>query len=219
MENAYMDHSKDLIFHDQPELRMGTLTFRRVPTILQFEDVPIIEMRQKEHVGWSTRFHIYHPDGTSLAVVKGSHLFPTEDGKKAGLKLRHFPNLTICELDGQTLLELRFVGPAALSASAELYTPTGMLIKSGDALECFVPHPNGFTAIHGREVRDVVFEDCPVAIKLWNNGTMDLRVSLTPDATFAFISGDSVRLVPLPDDDTEPSHLLVTLQKKPDDES
>lgn len=44
--------------------------FRNVPVILQFEDVPLLEVVEFESAGYSVQFAVYHSDGTKLAKVK-----------------------------------------------------------------------------------------------------------------------------------------------------
>jgi len=122
--------SDPLIFSQSPTVTFATNTFLRVPVILQQDASPLIEVVQTKQAGFTTKFHIYHPDGTDLAVVVGSRLILRPDGQKAGLKMHHPAGKTVCELDGQTLFEIRRTEAAALSTAAELYTPTGVLIRA-----------------------------------------------------------------------------------------
>ena len=74
--------------------------------ILQYEDTPLLEVVREQAAGYTTQFSIYHHDGTYLAKLKGSQLYATEAGKKAGLVLRHPPLKTICELNGSPIIVL-----------------------------------------------------------------------------------------------------------------
>src|SRR6266496_126205 len=123
----------DVIFQESPVVEIATNKFINVATIIQWEDVPLMEVGQFEVAGYTTRFAIYHNDGTKIAVVKGSQMYPTEEGERASLKMRHEPNLTACELEGRTIFELRRTGAAALKGTAELYAPEGVFIKANDA--------------------------------------------------------------------------------------
>lgn len=161
----------DLIFQDHPELRIGTLTFRGVPTIIQFDDTPLMEVRKYESAGYTTHFHIFHGDGTDLAVVKGSRLFPTEAGKKAGLQLRNEPNLTVCELAGTPLFELRRDGAAALNGWAELYTPTGLLVKASESVSSFIKQQDGWIHVGNLSVKNATFIGCNIGIHILKDGT------------------------------------------------
>jgi hypothetical protein len=167
----------DLVFQDHPDVRIGTLTFRNVPTILQFDDTPLIEVRKSEPAGYTAHFHIFDSDGTDLAVVKGARLFPTEAGKKAGLTLRNPPNLTVCELAGKPLFELRRDGAAALKGWAELWTPTGLLIKAADSVASHMRQQGGWVQIGNLSVTGATFIGCDVAIHIQKDGQVKMLAS------------------------------------------
>jgi hypothetical protein len=124
-----MNEAEQLVFSNSPTVEFASNLFTGVPVILQADDAPLIEMVKEEKAGFTTQISIYHKDGTHLAKVKGSQLYLTPDGEKAGLKLRHPGLLTVCELENETLFELRRDHAAALKLTAELYTPTGGFIK------------------------------------------------------------------------------------------
>jgi hypothetical protein len=121
-----------LIYQTSPVVTFATNKFIRVPVILQYEDTPLLEVIQTAEAGYTSQFSIYHADGTDLARVVGSQLYPTEAGKKAGLKLRHPDRMTVCEMDGRTVFELTREDAAVLKTAAELYTPDGAFLKSSD---------------------------------------------------------------------------------------
>jgi len=121
-----------LIYQQHPVVEIATNKFIDVPNIIQYESTPLIEVVREITAGYTTRIPIYHRDGTYLAKVVGSQIFLTEDGKKAGVVLRHPPQMTVCELEGKTLFELTRTGPAALKTQAELYTPDGLFIRASD---------------------------------------------------------------------------------------
>lgn len=143
----------DLVFQEHPLVWLGESWFRNVPTIIQWEDVPLMEVGQFEPGGYSTKFAIYHSDGTKIAVVKGSQFYLTAEGQSAQLTLRHPPGMTVCELEGRTIFELRREEAAALKTTAELYAPEGVFIKTSDACLDIAGRiasgnyttPNGFT--------------------------------------------------------------------------
>lgn len=118
-----------LYFNQVPQFTVATNVFRNVPTILQYDDTPLIEVVRSAPAGFTSRFSIYHNDGTDLARVVGSRLILTSDGKKCGLKLRKPHGATVCELNGRTVFEVRREEAAALSTYAELYSPDGAFIK------------------------------------------------------------------------------------------
>jgi hypothetical protein len=186
-----------LVFQQHPDVQIGTLTFCNVPTILQFEDTPLIEVGNTEGAGWSAHFHIFHPDGTSLAVVKGTRLFLTEAGKKANLNLRHEPDLIVCERSGSALFELRHAGASALKAWAELYTPTGILIKATESVECLMPESDGYTLLGQTGVKNATFRDCPIGIHVHKNGIVRMNVfmEIEADEPVEFLGIGKVTLV------------------------
>ena len=123
----------DVIFQQSPVVTLGGNHFLNCPTIIQWEDVPLMEVGKFESAGYTTKFAIYNSSGDKIAVVKGSQLHLTKEGKDAALKMRHEPNLTACEFNGRTLFELRRQGAAALKGAAELYAPEGALITVNDS--------------------------------------------------------------------------------------
>jgi hypothetical protein len=121
-----------LIYQQAPVVHLASNTFVDVPTILQYDETPLIQVVRTAEAGFTTEIPIYHSDGTYLAKVVGSQLYATDDGKKAGVTLRHPGHATVCELDGKPLFELIREGAAALKTRAELYTPDGSFIKCAD---------------------------------------------------------------------------------------
>jgi hypothetical protein len=122
-----------LIFTSSPAVTIATNTFVNVPTILQYEDTPLIQVVRVEPAGFTTQIPIYHPDGTYLAKVVGSRLFTTSEGKKAGLSLTYPDKRTVCKLADQVLFEILRMDAAALKTRAELYAPDGYFVKCTDA--------------------------------------------------------------------------------------
>lgn len=158
----------ELIFQSRPEVFLGSNVFRNVPVIIQYHDTPMLEVGKYELAGYSTKFQVFHNDGTSIAVVKGSQIYKTAEGEKVGLVLRHEPNLTVCEMEGQAILELRREGPAALRGWAELYAPDGVLIKSSSPRLSALLQAGGDLRIGTSIVRGGVCEDVPIGIHVLN---------------------------------------------------
>ena len=121
---------KTITFQSHPDVLIGSNTFRNVPTILQYEETPLLEVGKFEPAGYTTRFAVFDNSGIKIAVVEGSNITITPEGAKARVTCRHEPDLTVCELEGKPILELRRHGPQALKGSAELYAPHGVLIKA-----------------------------------------------------------------------------------------
>jgi hypothetical protein len=118
-----------LVFAEHPEVLFANNKFLRVPVILQYEDTPLIEVTQEVRQAFTTKVPIYHSDGTLLAVAKGARLHPTDEGKKAGVVLRHPDRKVVCELNGKTLFEMERATAAALAIEAELNTPDGHFVR------------------------------------------------------------------------------------------
>ena len=154
----------DVIFQEHPDIWMGSSVFRKVPTIVQVDDIPILEVGQFVDAGYTTRFQVFHSDGTHIATVNGSRIFPTEAGNKANLKQRFENNLTICELEGKPILELRRHGAAALRGWAELHAPNGTLIKCFDEKFSGMIGSEGHLCISGQLFMDVLFEGHPIGL-------------------------------------------------------
>lgn len=129
----------DLFLVPQPIITIATNTFERVPIIVEYDGVPLIEMIQAPSAGFTTRFAIFHPDGTKLAITEGSRLFLTDSGEKSGLTLEHPNHMTVCKLGGQILFEISRTEAAALKTEAELYTPDGRFIRCNNNLDAGLP--------------------------------------------------------------------------------
>ena len=164
--------SDSLIFTDHPDVTIATNRFIQVPTILMFEDTPLLEVEALPEAGFTTKYSIYHSDGTYLAKVVGSRLFLTDDGTKAGLELRHPPGITVCELAGKTLFEIQRQEAAALKTQAELWSPTGQFIKATDAgLAMFKDAADkDALKIGGITMTGCTFQGCSIGIHLTQKG-------------------------------------------------
>ena len=121
-----------LTYTSRRAMILATNTFIDVPIVLQYEDTPLIQFVQEEAAGFTTEIPIFHSDGTYLAKVRGSQLYATEDGKKAGVTVTHPDKMTVCKLGDQVLFEIRRHDAAALNTRAELYTPDGFFLKCAD---------------------------------------------------------------------------------------
>ena len=166
----------DLIFNSIPSFTIATNTFVNCPIILQYDDTPLIQVVQNVDASFTTEIDIFHDDGTFLAKAKGTQLYPTDDGKKAGVTLRHPDKLTVCELNGQTLFELERQQAAALKGSAELYTPNGGFIRavdSGVAGHVMERRDGAHLEIGGMHMSGNTFQ-CRVGIHIKSDGSIGL---------------------------------------------
>ena len=119
----------ELVYHEFPVVTIRKTTFFNVPVIMQYRDQPVLEFVRGIDASFTTCIPIFHSDGTYLAKIKGTQLYSTKQGDKAGVKLRKFARSTVCELKGQTILELHREAAVALKLKAELHTCDGSLLK------------------------------------------------------------------------------------------
>ncbi|MGD0654875.1 MAG: hypothetical protein ABSA16_11060 [Thermoguttaceae bacterium] len=130
-----IDESNKLLFIKSPNIVIANVTFiTRVA--IQYNDTPMLELIKEVTTlnteSYTTKIPIYNKDGVQLADAKGSQLYPTEAGKKVGVAMLHFPGLTVCELKGQPIFEIRRKEAAAVSVTAELFTYDGSFMKWSD---------------------------------------------------------------------------------------
>lgn len=167
----------DLIYHSTPRVTFASNTFINVPTILQFEDTPLVSIVREEGLGHTTEIPIYHSDGTYLAKVRGTRVYATEDGKKAGVEIQQQPNLWVCTVAGRPAFEIRQQPGDAFRTQAELYTPTGSFVKVTDA-----PKPELYSAtgdalvIGGMTMVGNIFQDYRIGVLLRANGEFAIGV-------------------------------------------
>ena len=168
-----------LIFNTIPSFTIATNTFVNCPIILQYDETPLIQLVREVDASFTTEIDIYHNDGTFLAKAKGTQLYATEDGKKAGVTLRHPDRLTVCEMAGKTLFELERQQAAALKGSAELYTPDGFFIRavdSGIGRELMERRDGAHMQIGGMHVQNCSFK-CRVGIHIKSDGSIGVAVA------------------------------------------
>ena len=67
-----------LIYTDVPAVMLASNTYIRVPTILQIDDTPLIEVVNAQTAGFTARIPIYYSDGTYLAKIVGSRIVLTD---------------------------------------------------------------------------------------------------------------------------------------------
>ena len=164
-----------LIYQTSPTVTFSTNKFINVPTILKLDDTPLITVVKEQNLGFTSEIPIFHADGTYLAKVRGTRIFPTEEGKKAGIVMRSLPNLTACELDGRTLFEIAHQTGDAFKVQAELYTPTGYFIKSTDAdLPTLMKADGTGINVGGIRMTDCTFSGVKIGVWLRSDGRIGI---------------------------------------------
>ena len=162
----------NLIYQTSPAVNLATNIFVNVPIIFQFDDTPMISVVREHNLGYTTEVQIYHSDGTYLAKVSGTRVYPTEDGSKAGIVMRSLEHQTVCEMVGKTLFEIFHQKGDAFRIQAELSTPFGYFVKMLDA-----PIPNVMKSdgqslqVGGIMMSGNVFQDCRIGIWLKSDGS------------------------------------------------
>jgi hypothetical protein len=168
----------ELILTSSPVMTIATNIFINVPIILQYEEVPLVQIVKAQPAGFTTQIPIYHPDGTYLAKVVGSRLFLTPEGKNAGLSLIYPDKMTVCKLGNRVLFEIIREGAAALKTHAELFTPDGYFVKITES-----PQPELFDAsshsikIKGNTMSGNTFVNCRIGILIKKDGSVSIGCS------------------------------------------
>ncbi|MCD6600195.1 MAG: hypothetical protein J7L19_06495 [Dehalococcoidia bacterium] len=168
---------ENLIYKKTPTVTLATNTFINVPVILQFDDTPLISIVKKQHLGYTTQIPIYHPDGTYLAKVNGTRIYPTKDGKKAGIVMEHPAHMTVCKMGSKILFEIFHEAGDAFRTHAELYTPNGFFVKITDLPKPEVEVINkngGALQIGSFLLSHNTFVNCRIGIWLKSDGSSSL---------------------------------------------
>lgn len=164
----------ELYYTQHPDVIVGGNTFRKVKTILQWEDIPLLEVIKEADASYGIRLNVYHTDGTKIAVVKDNQIHLTAQGKAGQIKQRFEPNLTVCELEGKPILELRRQGACALKAEAELNAPGGYLVRASDTEVGSLLQRGRTLKFSGWTMQGVIFTGCEIGIHLFRNGAISM---------------------------------------------
>ena len=168
----------ELIYQSSPEVTFATNTFVNVPTILQFDDTPLVSVVREEHLGYTTEVPIYDSHGVYLAKVRGTRVYATPEGKEAGVRIRQLPNLWICEVDDRTAFEIHQQSGAAFRTDAELYTPTGHFLKVTESSAPQVIDAAGAAlAVRGVTMTGCRFQNLRIGVWIRSDGSLAIGVS------------------------------------------
>ena len=127
---------------------------------------------------YTTEIPIYHPDGTYLAKVNGTRIYPTKDGEKAGLVMEHPAHMTVCKMGNKTLFEIYHEAGDAFRTQAELHTPNGFFVKTSDTPMPEVISKTGEALkIGGIVMSHCTFKDSRIGIWLKSDGSCSMGVS------------------------------------------
>lgn len=162
-----------LTFKKIPVVTLATNTFINVPVILKYEDINLIEIIREMGLNYELQIPIFHSDGTYLAKVKGNRIFPTEEGKKAGLSLEKRVGITACQMNKQTLFEIHHQTGESFKAYAEFYTNDGFFVKCADNPKPELIDANGAAlTIGGVTMINNTIQGCKVGIWIKDKAVM-----------------------------------------------
>lgn len=165
-----------LTYQTSPIVRFATNTFVDVPVILQYEDLPLISVVREEGLGYTTEIPVYHSDGTYLAKVRGTRIFPTDNGKRAGLRMRALPTMTVCELDGRTVFEIEHATGDSFRTRAELFTSTGYFVKCADSIPQLRDGAGEPLSIRGLMMTETEIRGMRIGVLLKSSGDIAIGV-------------------------------------------
>jgi hypothetical protein len=164
-----------LIFTTTPVVTFCSNTFINVPTILKFDETPLISVVKEEALGYTTEIPIFHADGTYLAKVRGTRVYATEQGKDAGVVVRKLPQLWVCEVKGRTVFEIYQQPGDAFRTKAELYTSTGYFVKVGDApLPDLINAAGNALQVRGITMAGNVFQNLSTGVWVRSDGSVSI---------------------------------------------
>jgi hypothetical protein len=169
---------EELVYQSTPTVRFASNTFINVPTILQFDDTPLISVVRGESLGFTTEIPIYHSDGTYLAKVRGTRVYPTKEGEKAGVEVRRLPLLWVCTIGGRTAFEIHQEPGDAFRAHAELHTPNGYFVKvAGEPTAELYRASGEALAVGSITMTGNVFQNLRIGVLLRSNGSIMVGVA------------------------------------------
>jgi hypothetical protein len=165
-----------LTYQSSPIVTFATNKFINVPVILQYENIPLISVVREAELGFTSEFKIFHPDGTDMARVRGTRVFPTEAGKAAGLRLRQLKDGAVFEMAGKTVFEIFNDKGDAFRTHAELYTPDGCFVRSAEGVPLNMGHPDHSLKINGLTLQNNTFVGSAIGILLKKDGSLGCGV-------------------------------------------
>lgn len=168
----------ELIYQSTPTVKLASNTFINVPTVLQFDDTPLVSVVKEESLGFTTEIPIYHSDGTYLAKVRGTRVYPTKEGEKAGVAVRRLHLLWVCTIGGRTAFEILQEPGDAFRTHAELHTPNGYFVKVADEPKAGLCSASGEELkVGGMTMTGSVVQGFRIGVWLHSDGRLEVGVS------------------------------------------
>jgi len=169
---------QELIYQSAPIVTLATNTFINVPIVFQYEETPLIEVIREQNLGFMSSIPIYHQDGTYLAKVNGTRIYPTEKGKLAGITIEKHSDVTVCMLGGKVAFEVHHHGGDSFKLLAELFAPDGYFVRIRDNPLPSLIDVNGNTlSVRGVSMTNCTFKNLRIGIWLKKDGSCRLGCS------------------------------------------
>lgn len=168
-----------LIFSRNTAVSLAGNLFIDVPVILQYDDTPMIEcvslvaLRNPDNER-AISIPIYHSDGTYLGKYKDSRFHPTEEGENAGVSVRYPQSMAVCEMNGETLFEIKRISAAAINIVSEIYTPDGHFIKCNHGTGALYGTKDNNLIIGSVTMSRCQFMSCYIGIHMKSDGSVGI---------------------------------------------
>ena len=167
-----------IIYQSTPIVTLASNKFINVPIIFQYENTPLIEIIHEQNIGYTTSIPIYHSDGTYLAKVNGTRIYPTDEGKKAGIIMQKLANQTICKMNKKTIFEIHHQKGDAFKLFAELFTPDGYFVKfEENPKPSLIDYQGNYIRIKGAIISGTTFKNLKIGILMKKDGTCLIGVT------------------------------------------
>ena len=164
-----------LIYSQHPEVTIATNKFINVPTILQYEETPLIQIVKDKNT-YGLEIPIYDLSGNYLAKVKGARIFPINKIDSENLSVLHKKDKWICTHGKREIFEITYQGSAAISLKANLYTPDGAFISSDpEQLPKLFFNDHEIT-LKGNKFQNCTFNNVKVGFLLKKDGSISIGV-------------------------------------------
>jgi hypothetical protein len=149
-------------------VHFATNTFVRVPIIVMSDGEPLLRVVTSASGGLDCAGRLYNADGVKLAAWVGRSLKLTEEGKNAGVELRHFPDVIVLEQDGKARFELRRPSPTVLNPTIELYSPTGLMLRGSPEVKGLLGGDGAPLRVGSFALWGNTFSGCQVGVVIEN---------------------------------------------------
>lgn len=170
-------NTDDLVFTRSPVVRYGTNIFINTPVILQYDDIPLIEVVQTRQHDFTSQFTIFDADGGFSTRVRGRRLFPVDNGPTDNIDIRQLrPGVWVCRQEDKTLFEIRGLDDG-WEVDCELFTPDGRLIRSRVGHVTELIEQTGPIRLQGVTCEGNSFIGCSIGFHIRSDGKFEIGVA------------------------------------------